>query len=160
MADAIVFLKEDHKVVERLFKKLEALGDGATKSKRNLVDEILDELAVHAAIEERVFYTAIREVAKDEVLEGYEEHHVFEQTMAELRDLDVEAENFDAKVGVLMEMVRHHVEEEEQDMFPKVREAMGRNELKAIGERLEQAKALDPYPSGDTPATPRTSDRL
>lgn len=159
MPDAIVFLKDDHKTVEQLFKKYEGLGDGATKSKRKLVDQILDELAVHAAIEEKVFYPAIRDAAEDEVLEGYEEHHVFEQTMAELRDLDAEAENFDAKVGVLFEMVRHHVEEEEQDMFPKVREAMGRSELTALGEQMVQAKAGEPYPSGDIQGAKRTSSR-
>ena len=133
MPDAIVLLKNDHKTVEKLFKQFEKLGDGAKKTKRKLVDQILDELALHATIEEKHFYPEIRRKVDDVddiVLEGYEEHHVFELTMAELRELDVEAENFDAKVTVLIEMVRHHVEEEEQEMFPKVREAMGRTELR------------------------------
>ena len=144
MPDAIVLLKNDHKTVERLFKQYEKTGDGAKKTKRKLVDQILDELALHATIEEKHFYPEIRrkvEDIDDIVLEGYEEHHVLEMTMAELRVLDVEAENFDAKVTVLIEMVRHHVEEEEQEMFPKVREAMGRTELKDLGDVLEQAKA-------------------
>ena len=163
MADAIVLLKEDHQTVERLFKDYEKLGDGATKTKRKLVDTMLEELWVHATIEEQVFYPAIRACADvdDEVLEGYEEHHVFEGTMAELRDLDVEAESFDAKVKVLTELVRHHVEEEEQEMFPKVRDAMGRKQLQQLGEELERARAerraTDPYPRGDIPATERTS---
>jgi hemerythrin superfamily protein len=143
MPDAIVLLKNDHKTVERLFKQYEKLGDGAKKTKRKLVDQILDELALHATIEEKHFYPEIRRKVDDVddiVLEGYEEHHVLEMTMAELRVLDAEAENFDAKVTVLIEMVRHHVDEEEQDMFPKVREAMGRTELKELGETLEQAK--------------------
>jgi hemerythrin superfamily protein len=162
MPDAIVLLKTDHKAVDKLFKQFEKLGDDATVTKRKLVDQILDELAVHAAIEEQYFYPAIRQSVtdvKDEVLEGYEEHHLLEVAMGELRGLDATAESFDAKVKVLSEMVRHHVEEEEQEMFPKVREALGRKELSAIGDILEQAKAVDPYPAGDIPATPRTSDR-
>ena len=175
MPDAIVLLKTDHKTVDKLFKQFEKLGDGATKTKRQLVDKILDELALHAAIEEQHFYPVIRqkvEDVKDEVLEGFEEHHLLEVSMAELRTLDVEAENFDAKVKVLSELVRHHVEEEEQEMFPKVREAMGRKELVALGDTLEQARAagvpqpeaapemaVDPYPAGDIRPTTKTSSR-
>ncbi len=156
MPDAITLLKDDHKTVEQLFKKYEGLGDAAFKGKREVVDQILDELAVHAAIEEQVFYPAIRkksEEIEDDVLEGYEEHHAFEQTMDELRHLEAQAENFNAKVTVLIEMVRHHVEEEEQEMFPKVREAMGRNELATLGDALERAKAGDPYPRGSRDST-------
>jgi hemerythrin superfamily protein len=160
MPDAIVLLKEDHKTVEQLFKQFEQLGDRATVSKRKLVDEIIAELTVHAAIEEKHFYPAIRDIdsVEDIVLEGYEEHHAFEGTLEELRTLDAEAENFDAKVTVLIEMVRHHVEEEEQDMFPKVREAMGRNDLQALGDVLERAKLGEPYPAESTqPQTAKKS---
>ncbi len=157
MPDAIVLLKTDHKTVEKLFKQFEKLGDGAKKTKRKLVDQILDELAVHATIEEEHFYPEIRrqvEDIDDTVLEGYEEHHIFELTMLELRELDVEAENFDAKVTVLIEMVRHHVEEEEQEMFPKVRESMGRAELRELGDALEQAKATTTLAAAKQATTP------
>jgi hemerythrin superfamily protein len=157
MPDAIVLLKNDHKAVEKLFKQYEKLGDGAKKTKRKLVDQILAELALHATIEEEHFYPEIRrkvDDADDIVLEGYEEHHVLEMIMAELRTLDVEAENFDAKVTVLIEQVRHHVEEEEQEMFPKVREALGRTELRDIGDALEQAKLTTTPAEAAEAATP------
>ena len=152
MPDAIVLLKNDHKEVEKLFKQFEKLGAGAGTSKRKLVDQIIEALSKHASIEEQYFYPAVREQAADieaDVLEGLEEHHIVKWTLSELQDLPVEDERFDAKVTVLMESVRHHVEEEEQDMFPKVREAMGRKALTELGDTLEKAKAqapTEPYP--------------
>jgi len=153
MPDAIVVLKDDHKTIEKLFKQFEKLdkSDGKPAAKRKVVDQILDELAVHTTIEEKHFYIAIKgkdEEIDDLVLEGYEEHHVVDGTMEELRTLDPQAEKFDAKVTVLIEMVRHHVEEEEQEMFPKVRKALGRKDLQTIGSALEQAKLAEPYPAG------------
>jgi hemerythrin superfamily protein len=147
MTDAIVLLKNDHKTVEKLFKQFEGLGDGATKSKRKVVDQIIEELSVHAAIEEQHFYPTVREQLpeiKDEVLEGLEEHHIVKWTLDELKDLDPEHERFDAKVTVLIESVRHHVEEEEELMFPQVRKGMGRKALQELGEVLEKAKTIAP----------------
>jgi hypothetical protein len=102
---------------------------------------------MHAAIEEQVFYPATREYvesAKDDVLESLEEHHIVKWTLSELEGMDPKDERFEAKVTVLMESVRHHVKEEEQDMFPKGRKAMSRAALANIGERMEQAKAIAP----------------
>ncbi|GAA2087808.1 hemerythrin domain-containing protein [Kitasatospora saccharophila] len=141
--DAIVLLKEDHKTVEKLFKEFEKAGDRAHATKRRIADRVIEELTVHAVIEEEVFYPAAREAAPgtaDHVLESVEEHHVVVWTLAELAGLDPHDERFDAKMTVLMENVRHHVEEEERDWFPEVRKAMGRNRLLELGERLEAAK--------------------
>jgi hemerythrin superfamily protein len=147
MTDAIVLLKNDHKEVERLFKQFEKLGDGALASKRKVVDQIIEALSTHAAIEEMHFYPTVRKQVPDivdDVLEGLEEHHVVKWTLSELKDLSPENERFVAKVTVLIESVRHHVEEEEGDMFPKVREAMGRKALQELGGVLEKAKATAP----------------
>jgi hemerythrin superfamily protein len=156
--DAIVLLKNDHKTVEKLFKQFEKLGDNAYKTKREVVDKIIEELSIHAAIEEQHFYPTIREKAPDigdDVLEGLEEHHVVKWTLSELTNMSPQAERFDAKVTVLIEMVRHHVEEEEGDMFPKVREAMGRKDLQELGETMEKAKAISPkQPHPKAPDTP------
>ena len=159
MPDAIVLLKNDHKDVERVFKQYEKLGDTAYVTKRKLVDQMIEKLAVHAAIEEQHFYPAVREAAndlEDTVLEGLEEHHIVKCTLSELEDLPADDERFHAKVTVLIESVRHHVEEEEQDLFPEVRAALGRKTLTELGDVLEQAKAvapLRPYPEApDTPA--------
>ena len=145
--DAIALLKDDHHTVEQLFKKFEQAGDRAYATKRGLVDSIIKELTTHAYIEETIFYPAAREAVpqtSDHVLESVEEHHVVMWMLSELAELEAEAENFDAKVTVLIENVRHHVEEEEQDWFPQVREAMGRKELPELGARMAEARAEAP----------------
>jgi hemerythrin superfamily protein len=147
--DAITLLKNDHKTVEKLFKRFEKLekDDGPDEEKRSVVDEIIEELSVHAAIEEQVFYPAIREAvpdAEDTVLESLEEHHVAKWVLSELADMDPSHERFDAKVTVLMENVRHHVEEEEQELFPEVRKELGRKRLGEVGDALEKAKIAAP----------------
>ena len=158
MPDAIVLLKNDHKTVEKLFKQFEKLGDGALKTKRQVVDQIVKELSTHAAIEEQLFYPAVRAAipaAEDDVLEGLEEHHIVKWTLSELEGMPATAERFDAKVTVLMESVRHHVEEEEGDMFPKIRAAMGRKELRDLGDAMEKAKVISPKrPHPRAPDTP------
>ena len=156
--DAITLLKNDHKTVEALFKKFEKAGEKAYKTKRDVVDKIIEELSVHAAIEEQVFYPAVREsVPKEEdtVLESLEEHHVVKWVLSELEKMSPEDERFDAKVTVLIENVRHHIEEEETEMFPGVREALGRKQLGEIGAAMEKAKKVAPSrPHPRAPDTP------
>jgi hemerythrin superfamily protein len=145
--DAITLLRDDHSTVRDLFKKFEAAGDRAHKTKRKLVDRIIQELAVHSAIEEQVFYPAVRtsvEQAQDDVLESLEEHHIVKWTLSELEDMDPQDERFDAKVTVLIESVTHHMKEEEGDMFPKVRKALTPSELRDLGELMQAAKKAVP----------------
>ena len=145
--DAITLLKQDHKTVNGLFRRFEKLGDNATASKSRVVDDIVRELSIHAAIEETVFYPAVKGISDaltDDVLESLEEHHIVKWVCNELADMSPDDERFDAKVTVLIENVRHHVEEEETELFPRVREAMGRKELGEIGELLEKAKKVAP----------------
>ncbi|MET8139422.1 hemerythrin domain-containing protein [Sphaerisporangium sp. NPDC005288] len=145
--DAIVLLKDDHKTVEKLFKEFEKAGEKAYKEKQRIVEQVIRELTTHAYIEEEIFYPTARQDVPDtaeHVLESVEEHHVVVWMLSELRDLDPQDERYDAKMTVLMENVRHHVEEEEQEWFPQVREAMGRNKLQELGERMEKAKADAP----------------
>jgi hemerythrin-like domain-containing protein len=109
-------------------------------------------------IEEQVFYPMVRaEVpgAGDEVLEAIEEHHIVKWVLNELEHLPPDAENYDAKVTVLTENVRHHVKEEETELFPDVRKALGRKRLAEVGERLQAAKKLAPTsPHPRSPSTP------
>jgi hemerythrin superfamily protein len=145
--DAIVLLKEDHKTVEKLFKQFENADENAKAEKRKLVDAMIKELTTHTYIEEEIFYPAARAAApetKDHVLESVEEHHVVVWMLSELSKMDPSDESFDAKVTVLTENVRHHVEEEEKEWFPEVRKAMGRKELQELGERMIAAKAKAP----------------
>ncbi|MFJ7214743.1 hemerythrin domain-containing protein [Amycolatopsis sp. NPDC098790] len=148
--DAIVLLKNDHKTVEKLFKEFEKAGEEAYGEKRRIADSIIEELTVHAYIEEEIFYPAAREAVpetKDHVLESVEEHHVVVWMLSELLGMDPKDETFDAKVTVLTENVRHHVEEEEDEWFPEVRSALGRKKLQELGQRMIDAR-------GDAPKNP------
>jgi hemerythrin-like domain-containing protein len=145
--DAITLLKQDHKTVEGLFKKFQKAGEGAKKTQQDLADRIVEELSVHTAIEEQVFYPAVREALEEEedtILEGIEEHHIAKVLLSEISNMDPEDERFRAKVTVLIESVRHHVEEEEKELFPEVRKALGRKKLGEIGDQLEEAKQSAP----------------
>ncbi|MFJ8129326.1 hemerythrin domain-containing protein [Streptomyces hydrogenans] len=152
--DGIVLLRDDHKTVEKLFKEFERAGDD-TARKREIADEVIRELTTHAWIEERVFYPAAREAAPettDHILESVEEHHAVAWMLSELEGFDPADERFDAKMTVLMENVRHHVEEEEKDWFPDVRKAMGRNRLLELGDRMEEARKDAPRSPLDLPS--------
>lgn len=157
--DAITLLKNDHKTLEKLFKqfeKAEKADDDDTKVE--VVTQIIQELSVHAAIEEQVFYPAVREAVpetEDIVLEGLEEHHIAKWTLSELEGMTPDQERFDAKVTVLIESVRHHLEEEEDELFPEVRKALGRKRLGEIGEKLAQVKeTASARPQPEAPDTP------
>jgi hemerythrin superfamily protein len=145
--DAIALLKADHSVVKEKFARFKQLGERATKSKVTLVADVVRDLSVHAAIEEQIFYPAVRERMPDEedaVLEALEEHHVVKWTLAELESMTPQMERFDAKFTVLMESVQHHIREEEAELFPKVRKAFTKAELIELGELLVQARQLAP----------------
>jgi hemerythrin superfamily protein len=156
--DAITMLRNDHKAVRTLFKRFEKAGENAHKSKRDLVDRIIEGLSVHSAIEEQVFYPAVRsavEEAQDEVVESLEEHHIVKWVLSELEDMEPEDERFDAKVTVLIENVRHHMQEEEEEMFPKVRKALSPSDLRELGETMQVArKAAPTRPHPRSPDTP------
>ncbi|MFG2972193.1 hemerythrin domain-containing protein [Streptomyces sp. NPDC048331] len=157
--DAIVLLREDHKTVEKLFKGFEKTSDDDTAERRRIADEVIEELTVHAWIEEKFFYPAAREAApdtKDHILESIEEHHAVVWMLSEIKDMDPADERFKAKMSVLMEQVRHHVEEEEQDWFPDVRKAMGRNRLTELGDEMEAGKERAPR---DPPAVPSADSK-
>jgi hemerythrin-like domain-containing protein len=151
-------LKHDHDEVEQLFKTFEKLGEGAAKRRRQIVDKMIENLSRHAAIEEQVFYPQVRRSlpnATPDVLEALEEHHIVKWTLSELKDMQSTDERFGAKVTVLIESVRHHVKEEESELFPKVRKALSRAELVELGSSLAAAKTAaptDPHPRApDTP---------
>ncbi|MEH1165927.1 hemerythrin domain-containing protein [Micromonospora sp. CPCC 205539] len=148
--DAIVLLKEDHKEMRRLFKAFQDAEEGPASQRQKLVGQILEALTVHTYLENEVMYPEVRRLLpdlEDDILESYEEHHVADMLCFELASMDAHDERFTAKTTVLIENVTHHVEEEEQEWFPKVREALGRKQLQEIGEKMI---ALRP----DAPRTP------
>ena len=139
--DALELLKEDHQKVKELFEEAEGTED--QKEKTKIFSEIQAELETHARIEETVFYPAMekREELKDMVLESIEEHKQIKTLLKEIDGLKSDSEKFEPKLAVLMENVEHHAEEEEEEkMFPKVREIFSQEELEELGQELEAAK--------------------
>ncbi|GAA5032023.1 hemerythrin domain-containing protein [Terrabacter aeriphilus] len=144
--DAIVLLKQDHQEVRKQFRAFRKQGQSPVQ-KQGIVETILELLTVHTYIENEVMYPRVRELLpdlEDDVLESYEEHHVADVLCLELSTMDATDERFDAKTTVLIENVEHHMDEEEQDWFPKVREGLGRKALQELGEELLAARERAP----------------
>jgi hemerythrin superfamily protein len=161
--DAIVLLKEDHKEMRRLFKAFQDAEEGPAAQRQKLVSKILEALTVHTYLENEVMYPEIRKLLpdlEDDILESYEEHHVADVLCAELFTMDADDERFNAKTTVLIESVLHHVEEEEQEWFPKVREALGRKQLQEIGERMIELRAEAPRKPTDPKAIKKSLDAV
>ena len=161
--DAIVLLKADHKDILKAFKDFEKTGENAHATKGRLVDRIIELLTVHTYIENEVMYPRVRELlpeVEDDVLESYEEHHVADLLVMELVTMKPEDERFTAKTTVLIENVRHHIEEEEQEWFPKVREGLGRKALQELGADLEKAKKKAPKKPSQPSALKKTIDAV
>jgi len=161
--DAIVHLKDDHKEIRRLFDRFEKAGDDAEKTKGKLVDQIIELLTVHTYIENEVMYPRVRALLpdlEDEVLESYEEHHVADVLVMELSTMKPSDERFDAKTAVLIENVRHHMGEEEQEWFPKVREGLGRKTLQEIGAEMIAKRKKAPRRPSQPSALKKTVDAV
>ncbi len=153
--DAIELLTRDHELVEQLFRQFEKLTGRAHKSKEKLVLKMIRELAIHSAVEEMLFYPAVRTAglkagsragsgAAETVLESLEEHHVVKWTLSELEKMSGGDERFEPKVKVLMEGVRRHVQEEQRELFPKARALLGQKVLDELGGRMAKAKKIAP----------------
>jgi hemerythrin superfamily protein len=156
--DAIQLLTRDHRSVERLFKAYERAGERALKEKQRLAGQVIRDLSIHASVEEQFLYPTARELSEkldDQVLEALEEHHLAKATLAEVAKMSPSDERFDAKMTVLMESVRHHVEEEEEKLFPKIQRLMDSEDLALLGEAMEAAKKVAPtHPHPMAPDTP------
>ena len=148
-------LKTDHKDIREQFRRFQQAGENAAAAKGRIVEKIIELLTVHTYIENEVMHPEVRRLLPDleeDVLESYEEHHVADLLVAELAAMTPDAEHFDAKTTVLIENVSHHMDEEEQDWFPKVREGLGRKQLQDLGARMIELKKTAPtspaQPSG------------
>jgi hemerythrin-like domain-containing protein len=161
--DAIVLLKADHKEIRRLFRQFESAGERATKTKAELVAKMIELLTVHTYIENEVMYPQVRRLLpdlEDDILESYEEHHVADVLCMELYGMSADAERFDAKTTVLIENVTHHIREEEDDWFPKVREGLGRKQLSELGQQMLEARAKAPRSPAQPSALKKTLDAV
>jgi hemerythrin superfamily protein len=138
--DAIQFLTTQHRQVEHLFEDLERVQDPAQK--REIFAEIADALAIHASVEEQIFYPESKEARADELLrEAVEEHLSVKRIIADLLELDAGEPSFDAKCKVLADQVQHHVGKEERELFPAVRKAFDQDRLEELGEEMEAVAA-------------------
>jgi len=161
--DAIVLLKEDHKQIRKLFKEFQAAGKGAKERKAKIVEQILEALTVHTYIENEAMYPETRQLLPDleeDVLESYEEHHVADVLAAELSMMSPDDERFEAKTTVLIESVSHHIEEEEGDWFPKVREGLTRKQLQEIGARMIELREKAPRKPSQPSALKKAIDAV
>lgn len=136
--DAIALLKADHKAVSELFDAYEKTRSASKK--KSLVAEICSALSVHAQIEEEIFYPAVKPALKDKSLvpEAAVEHASLKDLIAQIEGVEPDGEMYDAKVKVLSEYVKHHVKEEQNEMFPKVKASS--IDLVDLGERLSVRK--------------------
>jgi hemerythrin superfamily protein len=161
--DAIVLLKADHKEIRRLFREFENAGENADRTRERLVEKILEALTVHTYIENEVMYPEVRKLLpdlEDDVLESYEEHHVADVLCMELAAMSAKDERFEAKTTVLIENVTHHMDEEEQDWFPKVRSGLGRKQLQELGAKMLEAKEKAPRKPSQPSALKKTVDAV
>jgi hemerythrin superfamily protein len=163
--DALELLRQDHDTVRGLFDQFNAAKESEdTQQMAQVFEQLVTELKIHTAIEEEVFYPEAREVggeAEELVLEGVEEHHVVDQLIEEIEGLDPSDERWAAKVTVLIENVDHHAEEEEEELFPKLRKAFGDERLQRMGDELEEAKSRHMSQAGEAGgASGKTRDEL
>jgi hemerythrin-like domain-containing protein len=145
----ISVLTTDHRNVDSLFKQFESTEPDDHEQLAHLRDLIIEQLAIHAAIEEQTLYPALRrasEEATDDVLESLEEHHAVKATLAELERMSPKAERFRAKMRVAIDNVRHHVEEEEGEggVFALAREHLKQPQLEEMAERAEKLRTMGP----------------
>ena len=159
--DAIVVLKDEHKEIRKLFREFEATT--APSKRGRIVKRMLELLTVHTYIENEVMYPEVRKLLpslEDDVLESYEEHHVADVLCMELATMDAKDERFVAKTTVLIENVSHHMDEEEKEWFPKVREALGRKQLQELGARMIEVRAKAPRKPSQPSALKKALDAL
>jgi hemerythrin-like domain-containing protein len=143
MEDVFKLLKDDHEKVKKLFKKYEGCGQKALKEKQTIADTVFRELEIHAKVEEEIFYPAVKDNASEEgqdlVNEAFEEHKIVKTLIKELQALKAGDDPFEAKFKVLRENVEHHIEEEEDELFPEARKAI-KGEMEEITEEVEERK--------------------
>ncbi|MGW2374279.1 MULTISPECIES: hemerythrin domain-containing protein [Kitasatospora] len=145
--DAIVLLREDHKEVRRLFREYRGLADGDDGARHRTVQKIVEELTVHTYLEDELVYPRIRQELPglaEEMDRAEQEHHVADLLCEELSRMTPDDEGYDAKTAVLIDAVERHIEQEEADWFPMVRAALGRTELRELGERMQAVRETAP----------------
>jgi iron-sulfur cluster repair protein YtfE (RIC family) len=128
-------LQKQHREVEAIFAEISAMKSDPTE----LLTRLANTLAAHMAIEQDIFYPAVREVDKEAIDESFEEHAIAELALKRLLATPVRDPSFEAKVIVLEELIEHHVDEEEDELFPEIEEKLGAAKLEELGRKMEEA---------------------
>ena len=143
--DAVALLKQDHAEVKKLLSQLEATSLKSASKRQSLLGKIALEVRIHARIEEEIFYPAFRGAGRKgedqkTFFEAREEHGLVDHVLPQLEGTDPQTELFSARAKVLKDLIEHHAEEEENEMLPRARELMSREELETLGTKLQQRK--------------------
>ena len=144
--DAITLLKDDHQKVRKLLKELDDTTNRAQKTRTDLLATIALEIRVHSAIEEEIFYPAFKSAGEKSddgkmYFEALEEHRAAgDLVLPDLLDTDVTSDKFSGRAKVLKELIEHHATEEEDEMFPRARELLSKDQLVELGDRMLQRK--------------------
>ena len=140
--NAFELLKKDHEKVAGLMDRVEETTDNAVKTRQDTFRQIMEELQIHAQIEETIFYPALQVETETEDItrEAYEEHKVVKTLLKELDSMPKDDPQWIAKFKVLKENVEHHVEEEEGEMFTKARKVLEKEELDELGQEMQEEK--------------------
>ncbi len=137
--NAIDLLKQQHREAQQLFEKFEGASEGAEKTRERLCQEIGDALAVHAEIEEKIFYPESKQDNTEDLLrESVEEHLAVKRELADIMQSDQDDPQFDAKMKVVKDLFLHHVDEEEQQLFPLIAQSCSEEELDDMGTRMQE----------------------
>jgi hemerythrin-like domain-containing protein len=143
-------LEQQHKKVRSLFKKLES----GRSEPGPLLTELANDLVAHMAIEHEIFYPAVQAIDEELVSEAFEEHALGEIALKRLLQTDPEDENFASRVTAAKELIEHHVEEEEEELFPKVEKKLGNERLQELGKQMK-ARFLEVKEAGYEAAVPK-----
>jgi hemerythrin-like domain-containing protein len=140
--DALELLKDDHQLIKKLLKQVEDTGRSDAQRRRELYRQIRSELKFHERLEETLLYPELKQhdETRDVTLEGFEEHHAANLILEELCDVPVSDETWGAKAKVLQEMIEHHIEEEEGEMFKGAKRVLGKERLQEIGRQMQAMK--------------------
>lgn len=142
MPNAITMLKSDHATVKRLMRELNDTTERATKQREALVAQIERELKMHAQLEEEIFYPAFKAAsrgtdAEEMFYEAAEEHHIVDMVLPALKAANPKSHEFKAKAKVLLDLLEHHIKEEETQMFPEARDLFGEEQLRELGDMMQ-----------------------
>ncbi|MBY0371169.1 hemerythrin domain-containing protein [bacterium] len=142
MKSLFTVIKTDHRQVAELFKEIEGSSDRARKKRTRLLVQLEEALTAHTEAEEVAVYPSLKQISAtaDIGYEAEEEHGVVRYLFSQIHEADVDSEEWMARVTVLREVVEHHVKEEEDELFPKMRKVFSKEELAQMLEHFEQVK--------------------